>query len=117
MVTVKCFHKFFSHCMVRYVDSKLQTSQVPIWCPQIGCEHYMSIEECKAFLPDNCFEALLKSLAEENIPDSKRVYCPFPNFLGANKLPDAYTNCCQGDSDFTKNGENLFNSRILCYSG
>lgn len=79
MVTVKCFHKFCSHCMVRYVNSKLQTSQVPIRCPQIGCEHYMSAEECKAFLPDACFEALLKALAEANIPDSKRVYCPFPN--------------------------------------
>ena len=79
MVTVKCFHKFFSHCMVRYVDSKLQTSQVPIWCPQIGCENYMSIEECKSFLPDNFFEALLKSLVDANIPNSKRVYCPFPN--------------------------------------
>ena len=44
MVTVKCFHKFFSHCMVRYVDSKLQTSQVPIRCPQISCEHYMSAD-------------------------------------------------------------------------
>ena len=42
MVIMKCFHKFFSHCMVRYVDSKLQTSQIPIRCPQIGCEHYMS---------------------------------------------------------------------------
>ncbi|KAH9315750.1 hypothetical protein KI387_024377, partial [Taxus chinensis] len=79
MVTVKCFHKFCSHCMVRYVDSKLQASQVPIRCPQMGCEHYMSVDECKAFLPAACYEALLKALAEANIPDSKRVYCPFPN--------------------------------------
>ena len=56
MVTVKCFHNFFSHCMVRYVDSKLQTSQVLVRCRQIGCEHYMSVEECKSFFLDNCFK-------------------------------------------------------------
>lgn len=79
MLTVRCFHKFCSSCMVRYVDSKLQASQVPIRCPQTGCEHYMSVDECKDFLPAACYENLLKALAEANIPDSKRVYCPFPN--------------------------------------
>ena len=79
MVMMKFFKQFFSHCIVRYVYSKLQTSQVPIQCPQICCKHYMSAEECKSFLPDNCLEDLLKSLTEENIPDSKRVYFPFPN--------------------------------------
>ena len=39
------------------------------------------------------------------------------DFFGANKLPDAYANSCQGDSDLTKNGAKLFNSRLLCYSG
>ena len=69
MVTVRCFHNFFSHCRVRYVDRNLQNSQVPIWCPQIGCGHYISAEECKSFLQNNCFKVLLKSLAEANIPD------------------------------------------------
>eukprot|EP01018_Ginkgo_biloba_P029308 Gb_23736 [translate_table: standard] len=79
MVTVKCFHRFCSHCMGRYVDSKLQACHVPIRCPQMGCEHYISAEECKAFLPADSYESLLKTLAEANIPDSKKVYCPFPN--------------------------------------
>ena len=59
MVIVKIFKQFFSHCMIGYVYSKLQASQVPIQCPQIGCKHYMSAEECKSFLPDNCFDASL----------------------------------------------------------
>ena len=59
MVIMKFFKQFFSHCIVRYVYSKLQTSQLPIQSPQIGCKHYMSAEECKSFLPDNCFEASL----------------------------------------------------------
>ena len=55
----------------------------------------MSVEECKSFLPDNFFEAFLKALVDANIPNSKRVYCPFPNFSAMfDKGQDASRRAC-----------------------
>ncbi|KAJ0961669.1 hypothetical protein J5N97_000687 [Dioscorea zingiberensis] len=63
MITMKCSHKFCTHCMRTYVDGKVQSSQVPIRCPQLRCMYYISTAECKSFLPLTSFE----------------FYCPFPN--------------------------------------
>ena len=89
MVIVKNFKQIFSHCMVGYVYSKLQTSQVPIQCPQIGCKHYMSTEECKSFLPDNCFESSLIQ---------KGCIVLFPNFSAIfDKGQDASRRACSSN--------------------
>ncbi|KAM1917338.1 hypothetical protein ACFX13_036951 [Malus domestica] len=79
MITMKCSHKFCTHCMRTIVDGKVQSSQVPIRCPQLQCMYYISTAECKSFLPLTSYESLEKSLAEANILHSDRVYCPFPN--------------------------------------
>ncbi|OVA08011.1 zinc finger protein [Macleaya cordata] len=79
MITMKCSHKFCSHCMKTYVDGKLQTSQVPIRCPQLKCKYYISASECRSFLPVTCFVSLEKALIEANILYSEKIYCPFPN--------------------------------------
>lgn len=79
MITMKCSHKFCSHCMKTYVDGKVQSSQVPIRCPQLRCKYFISTTECRSFLPVTCFESLERALAEANVLNSEKIYCPFPN--------------------------------------
>ena len=79
MITLKCSHKFCSHCMRAYADGKVQSSQVPIRCPQLKCKYYISSAECKSFLTSSSYESLEKALEEANVSHSDRIYCPFPN--------------------------------------
>lgn len=79
MVHMKCSHQFCSHCMRTYVDGKLQTSQVPIRCPQLRCRYYITASECRRFLPETCYAMLEKIYVEANFLDSEKIYCPFPN--------------------------------------
>lgn len=79
MITMKCSHKFCSNCMRTYVDGKVQSSQVPIKCPQMGCKYYISTTECRSFLPVTSFESLERALAEANVLHSDRIYCPYSN--------------------------------------
>ncbi|KAE9597323.1 hypothetical protein Lal_00007900 [Lupinus albus] len=79
MMTMKCSHKFCSHCLSTYVDGKVQSCQVPIRCPQPGCKYCISATECRSFLPFTSFESFEKALAETNFLHSDRIYCPFPN--------------------------------------
>lgn len=79
MITMKCSHKFCSHCMKTYVDGKVQSSQVPIRCPGDRCKYYISPSECESFLSVNSYEYLERALSEAKVPDSERMYCPYPN--------------------------------------
>lgn len=79
MITLKCSHTFCSHCLRAYADGKVQSSQVPIKCPQPGCKYCISATECRSFLPFTSFESLEKALSQANIDNSDRIYCPFPN--------------------------------------
>lgn len=77
MLTLKCAHKFCSHCMKTYVEGKVESSEVPIRCPQEQCKHYLSAAECKLFLPVASF----KSFEEANVrsKNNGKIYCPYPN--------------------------------------
>ncbi|XP_052202429.1 E3 ubiquitin-protein ligase RSL1 [Diospyros lotus] len=77
MITMKCSHKFCSHCMKTYVDGKVLSAQVPIRCPQLGCKYYISTIECRSFLPVTSYEMLERALAEANVLNSDKIYCPF----------------------------------------
>ncbi|XP_027089088.1 ATP-dependent RNA helicase DEAH12, chloroplastic-like [Coffea arabica] len=79
MMTMKCSHKFCSHCMKQYVEDKIQFSQVPVRCPQLKCKYYLSATECKTFLPVISYQSLEKALADANILNSDSMYCPYPN--------------------------------------
>ncbi|KAJ7949949.1 RBR-type E3 ubiquitin transferase [Quillaja saponaria] len=79
IVTMKCSHKFCSHCMKTYVSGKVQCSQVPIRCPQPRCKYFISTTECSSFLPFTSFVSMEKALEEANILNSDKIYCPFPN--------------------------------------
>lgn len=77
MLALKCAHKFCSHCMKTYVEGKVQSSEVPIRCPQVQCKHYLSATECRSFLPVASF----KSFEEANVrsKNNGKIYCPYPN--------------------------------------
>ncbi|GLT59133.1 hypothetical protein SLA2020_319700 [Shorea laevis] len=79
MMTMKCSHKFCSHCMRTYVDGKVQSFQVPIRCPQVRCKYYISTTECRSFLPLALYESLERAFAEADVLNSNRIYCPYPN--------------------------------------
>ncbi|KAL6502206.1 hypothetical protein OROHE_024799 [Orobanche hederae] len=73
MLKMKCSHKFCSHCMKTYVEGKVQSSQVPIRCPQLDCKYCISASECRSFLPVASFESLEDAL----VLNSNKIYCPY----------------------------------------
>ncbi|XP_058072018.1 E3 ubiquitin-protein ligase RSL1 [Magnolia sinica] len=79
LIRLNCSHKFCWHCMIKYMDAKLHSSQVPIRCPQLRCRHCISAIECKSFLPAACYESFQRALSEADILDSEKIYCPYPN--------------------------------------
>lgn len=79
MFTIKCSHKFCSHCLKTYVEGKLQSTQVPIRCPQLNCKYRISAVECRSFLPVLSLESLERALLEANVLDSNKIYCPYPS--------------------------------------
>lgn len=82
MMTMKCSHKFCSNCMKTYVEEKLQSSQVPIRCPQLGCKYRISTSECRFFLPVTSYEIFERAhtnFTEANILGSDKFYCPYSN--------------------------------------
>nr|GLL29053.1 uncharacterized protein LOC109165768 isoform X1 [Ipomoea trifida] len=79
MMTLKCSHKFCSRCMKTYVEGKVQSTQVPIRCPQLRCKYYISSAECKSFLPVASYESLERVLVEANVLNADKIYCPYPN--------------------------------------
>ncbi|KAK9067469.1 hypothetical protein SSX86_014798 [Deinandra increscens subsp. villosa] len=96
MVTLKCSHKFCSHCIKAYVDEKVGLSEVPIRCPSPKCRYYISTPEHKSFLPVGSLISLEKTLLEPNALVSHKFYCPFPNCaVLLDPSPDAdSTNSC-----------------------
>ncbi|GAB4840792.1 hypothetical protein Ancab_021554 [Ancistrocladus abbreviatus] len=79
MVTLKCSHKFCSHCMKTYVESKVQIGEVPIRCPQLTCKYLISASECKSFLLVISYDSLERAMAEFKVLSAEKIYCPYPN--------------------------------------
>ncbi|KAM3284502.1 E3 ubiquitin-protein ligase RSL1 [Capsicum chacoense] len=79
VTTLKCTHKFCSHCMKTYVEGKVQSGQVPIRCPQLKCKYLISASECISFLPLSSYGSLVRALEEANALNSDKLYCPYPN--------------------------------------
>ncbi|KAK9726089.1 hypothetical protein RND81_05G189600 [Saponaria officinalis] len=79
MLTLRCSHKFCSHCLKTYAEGKLEAKQVPVRCPQLRCNYFISNSECKLFLPFISYEILEKSIAESNSLKSEKMYCPHQN--------------------------------------
>ncbi|KAL3686091.1 hypothetical protein R1sor_004113 [Riccia sorocarpa] len=73
-----CSHKFCRNCLNRHVETRLKSNQVPVRCPQ-DCSNLLDIDECRNILSPELLEAYATSLTEASIPESERVYCPYPN--------------------------------------
>ncbi|GFQ04819.1 protein ariadne-2 [Phtheirospermum japonicum] len=85
MLTVKCSHRFCSHCMKTYVEGKVQSAQVPIKCPHLNCKYRVSASECISFLPVASYESFERAM--DVLGSSNRIYCPYPS---CSVLLDAY---------------------------
>ncbi|XP_024977478.1 uncharacterized protein LOC112515070 isoform X2 [Cynara cardunculus var. scolymus] len=81
MMTLKCLHKFCSHCIKAYVDEKVRSSEVPIRCPSLKCRYYISIPEYKSFLTVSSFTLLEEALLEPNASKADKFYCPYRDCL------------------------------------
>jgi hypothetical protein len=79
MIKAGCSHTFCCSCLTAYVEERLQTSKLPIRCPQLRCKYLISPSECKSFLPVSSYDSLERTFAEAGNSDIERFYCPFPN--------------------------------------
>lgn len=79
MITMRCTHNVCSHCMKEYVEEKLESAQVPIRCPHLGCKYHITATECKSFLPVTSYEKLEIAFTEANILNSEKIHCPYPD--------------------------------------
>lgn len=77
MIKLTCSHRFCADCMMMYTKGKIQTSQVPIRCPELRCKYRISVRELKTFLPLACHEWLERDTAVVDVLEE--IYCPFPN--------------------------------------
>ncbi|CAN8325292.1 unnamed protein product [Cochlearia groenlandica] len=75
MLTLKCTHKFCSQCLKRYVEGKVQSSELPVQCPEVQCKHYLSSNECKSFLPVVSFKSFEE--ADALSKNNGKIYCPY----------------------------------------
>lgn len=73
-----CRHRFCFPCMSQHVEVKLTHGCVPS-CPHEGCNIKLTVDGCKQFLSSKWVEVWTKRLEEAAIPDSDKVYCPYPN--------------------------------------
>ncbi|KAI3669025.1 hypothetical protein L6452_40244 [Arctium lappa] len=81
MMTLKCSHKFCSHCMKGYVDQKVRSSEVPVRCPSLKCRYYISTPEHKSFLPVSSYALLGEAILEPNGSKPDKFYCPYRDCL------------------------------------
>lgn len=79
MIKAGCSHTCCYRCLTSYVEERLQTSKLPIRCPQLRCKYLISASECKSFLPVSSYDSLERAFAEAGNSGMERFYCPFPN--------------------------------------
>ncbi|XP_071710265.1 E3 ubiquitin-protein ligase RSL1-like [Rutidosis leptorrhynchoides] len=78
-VTLKCSHKFCSHCIKAYVDEKVGLHEVPVRCLSPKCRYYISTVEHKSFLPVSSYILLEAAVLKSNARVGDNFYCPFSN--------------------------------------
>lgn len=73
-----CRHRFCISCVSQHVEVKLTHGCVPS-CPHEGCTIKLTVDGCKPFLSSKWVEVWTKRMEEAAIPESDKVYCPYPN--------------------------------------
>ncbi|MCO5558375.1 hypothetical protein L7F22_011957 [Adiantum nelumboides] len=72
-----CSHEFCNKCLVQHAEVKVQSGQVPVGCPHVGCTTILSLDDCQSLMSQRWYDLLQKRLMESSIPEAERVYCPY----------------------------------------
>ncbi|KAG6725262.1 hypothetical protein I3842_02G024300 [Carya illinoinensis] len=72
-----CVHSFCSDCISKHVATKIQESVAVVYCPEVGCEAVLTIDDCRRVLPNEVQERWDKVLCETQILPFQTFYCPF----------------------------------------
>ncbi|GLJ26369.1 hypothetical protein SUGI_0508050 [Cryptomeria japonica] len=105
-----CLHRFCHSCMTQYIHSRLQQKRQNIYCPQDSCQEALTPQECRYFLPSEIFDQWSAVIVEAQIPESEKVYCPFPNCSGLLVKEDV----ASLRADDILNAECPFCNRMFC---
>ncbi|CAN8284341.1 unnamed protein product [Cochlearia groenlandica] len=73
----ECGHRFCSQCMKQHIEVRLSQGSF-MSCPQDGCNHKLLYPNCVHVLTPKLNTMWTQRLEEDNIPVTKRVYCPNP---------------------------------------
>ena len=74
-----CNHRYCYSCMDEHVQYRLRLYGGVPECPHEGCYLPLIEDDCKKFLSSKLFETFAQRVEEAKIPDSKKLYCPYPS--------------------------------------
>ena len=74
-----CHHTFCLPCMGLYVEYRMTNYGGMPKCPYRGCNSKLTKDDCEKFLSSKWLDILIKRSEEEEIADSDKVYCPYPD--------------------------------------
>ncbi|WOG87562.1 hypothetical protein DCAR_0206791 [Daucus carota subsp. sativus] len=72
-----CMHRYCFSCMKQHVEVKLLNAIQPK-CPHDGCASVLTLDSCQKFLTPKLAKIMSERLAEEAIPVTEKIYCPYP---------------------------------------
>lgn len=78
-VVAVCKHHCCTECMKQHASTQIEQNQVPVRCPHEKCTNSLLPGECRMLLSPDMLEKLKARMAEADIPEADRVYCPYPN--------------------------------------
>ncbi|KAH7446530.1 hypothetical protein KP509_01G060900 [Ceratopteris richardii] len=107
-----CHHGFCRVCVIQHMEVKIQAGQVPVRCPHVNCTQTFSLSECQSILSQKWTDILNKRLIEINMPESERVYCPFPKCSALMNRKDLVSNH-DGASSSSSFSQSLAPSRCM----
>ncbi|KAJ7282157.1 hypothetical protein O6H91_22G048900 [Diphasiastrum complanatum] len=74
-----CQHKFCVICISKHAEARFQSGQLFVTCPYLGCLNTLTLNECSQLLPSESFRILSTRQIEAAIPETERLYCPYPD--------------------------------------
>lgn len=74
-----CSHRFCRPCMAKHAHTKIMSRLFPIACPHTQCKSALTPDESKQLLDPKSLAIFTVLEQEAAIPDSSKLYCPFPD--------------------------------------
>ncbi|KAL4189269.1 hypothetical protein AMTRI_Chr08g164670 [Amborella trichopoda] len=72
-----CAHRYCFSCMRQHVEVQLSHGVLP-GCPHEGCKTNLNVDSSRKFLPTKLIEIMIQRLEEAAIPETDKLYCPYP---------------------------------------